>query len=185
MRCAACDSGCANPSLAPASLEKPFATSHVTRASRMQPLGRHARSLAAENREPRFWFLVLIRASTARPLVREARAEQSERERAIEREAKETREESGSLEPTTGGDAGSLACTHVSPAAVMVHKKLDNRIRVLIENQVKNGHRSLFIVVGKKALEQVVVLHQMLAKAQVKARPSVLWCYKKELGFST
>ena len=67
----------------------------------------------------------------------------------------------------------------------MVHKKLDNRIRVLIENQVKNGHRSLFVVVGKKAREQVVVLHQMLAKAQVKARPSVLWCYKKELGFST
>ena len=67
----------------------------------------------------------------------------------------------------------------------MVHKKLDNRIRVLIENQVKNGHRSLFVVVGKKGREQVVVLHQMLSKAQVKARPTVLWCYKKELGFST
>ena len=24
----------------------------------------------------------------------------------------------------------------------------------------------------------------MLSKAAVKARPSVLWCYKKELGFS-
>ena len=24
----------------------------------------------------------------------------------------------------------------------------------------------------------------MLSKAVVKARPSVLWCYKKELGFS-
>ena len=32
---------------------------------------------------------------------------------------------------------------------------------------------------------QVVNLHYILSKATVKARPSVLWCYKKELGFSS
>ena len=32
---------------------------------------------------------------------------------------------------------------------------------------------------------QVVILHHVLCKARVKARPSVLWCYKKELGFSS
>uniref|UniRef100_A0A8C7DSW4 RNA cytidine acetyltransferase n=1 Tax=Oncorhynchus kisutch TaxID=8019 RepID=A0A8C7DSW4_ONCKI len=32
---------------------------------------------------------------------------------------------------------------------------------------------------------QVVILHHMLSKAAVRARPSVLWCYKKELGFSS
>ena len=32
---------------------------------------------------------------------------------------------------------------------------------------------------------QVVILHHMLSKAAVKARPSVLWCFKKELGFSS
>ncbi|KFU85031.1 N-acetyltransferase 10, partial [Chaetura pelagica] len=32
---------------------------------------------------------------------------------------------------------------------------------------------------------QVVILHHMLSKATVRARPSVLWCYKKELGFSS
>ncbi|KAJ0069238.1 hypothetical protein NL108_003160, partial [Boleophthalmus pectinirostris] len=31
----------------------------------------------------------------------------------------------------------------------------------------------------------VVILHHMLSKASVKARPSVLWCYKKDLGFSS
>ncbi|XP_069680446.1 RNA cytidine acetyltransferase isoform X2 [Periplaneta americana] len=31
----------------------------------------------------------------------------------------------------------------------------------------------------------VVILHHMLSKACVKARPNVLWCYKKELGFSS
>jgi len=67
----------------------------------------------------------------------------------------------------------------------MVQKKLDNRLRTLIENGVKARHRSLFVVVGNKGRDQVVILHQMLSKSQVKARPSVLWCYKKELGFST
>lgn len=32
---------------------------------------------------------------------------------------------------------------------------------------------------------QVVVLHHILSKATVSARPSVLWCYKKDLGFSS
>ena len=77
-------------------------------------------------------------------------------------------------------------CRHVcATRGRMVHQKLDNRIRILIENQVKHGHRSLFVILGKKGREQVVLLHQMLSKAQVRARPSVLWCYKKELGFST
>ncbi|KRT79977.1 hypothetical protein AMK59_8143, partial [Oryctes borbonicus] len=70
-------------------------------------------------------------------------------------------------------------------ALKMVRKKIDNRIRVLIENGVKLGHRTLFVVVGDKGRDQVVILHHMLSKAEVKARPSVLWCYKKELGFSS
>lgn len=32
---------------------------------------------------------------------------------------------------------------------------------------------------------QVVNLHYMLSKTVVKARPSVLWCYKKELYLSS
>ncbi|KAK3929460.1 RNA cytidine acetyltransferase [Frankliniella fusca] len=67
----------------------------------------------------------------------------------------------------------------------MVRKKIDNRLRVLIENGVAEGHRTMFVVVGDKGRDQVVILHHMLSKAAVKARPSVLWCYKKELGFSS
>ncbi|XP_076179144.1 RNA cytidine acetyltransferase l(1)G0020 [Ptiloglossa arizonensis] len=67
----------------------------------------------------------------------------------------------------------------------MVRKKIDNRIRILIENGVVTGHRTMFIVIGEKARDQVVLLHHMLSKSVVKARPSVLWCYKKELGFSS
>lgn len=66
----------------------------------------------------------------------------------------------------------------------MPRKKVDNRIRVVIENGVVARHRSMVVVVGEKGRDQVVLLHHMLSKATVKARPSVLWCYKKDLGFS-
>lgn len=82
----------------------------------------------------------------------------------------------------------------------MVKKKIDNRIRVMIENGVKLGHRTMFIIVGDKARDQVSmfgililvlkwnfmdnfpiqvpILYDMLTKSSVRARPSVLWCYK-------
>ena len=67
----------------------------------------------------------------------------------------------------------------------MPRRKVDNRIRTLIENGVETGHRTMFVIVGEKAKDQVVYLHHMLSKTVVKSRPTVLWCYKKELGFSS
>ncbi|KAH9192789.1 hypothetical protein AeNC1_005236 [Aphanomyces euteiches] len=67
----------------------------------------------------------------------------------------------------------------------MVKKKVDARVRTLIENCVKTNHRSFFVLVGDHGKDQVVNLHYILSKTVVKARPKVLWCYKKELGFST
>eukprot|EP00301_Raphidiophrys_heterophryoidea_P001079 c10539_g1_i2.p1 GENE.c10539_g1_i2~~c10539_g1_i2.p1 ORF type:complete len:888 (-),score=260.61 c10539_g1_i2:407-3013(-) len=64
-------------------------------------------------------------------------------------------------------------------------KKVDRRIRQMVESGVKLGHRTMFVIVGDKGKDQVVNLHYMLSKVVVKARPSVLWCYKDELGFST
>ncbi|PAV80268.1 hypothetical protein WR25_16799 [Diploscapter pachys] len=64
-------------------------------------------------------------------------------------------------------------------------KKLDNRIRTLIENGMTTGHRSLFAIVGDKARDQIPILYHILTKSSVSARPSVLWCYKKELSFSS
>lgn len=54
-----------------------------------------------------------------------------------------------------------------------------------MENCVKQQQRSLFVIVGDKGRDQVVNLHYMLSKTVVKARPSVLWCYKKELYLSS
>lgn len=74
-------------------------------------------------------------------------------------------------------------------------KKLDSRIPLLIANCVKTNHRtqfpfpinpgSFFVLVGDRGKDQIVTLHFLLSKARVTARPSVLWCYKKELGFTT
>jgi N-acetyltransferase 10 len=67
----------------------------------------------------------------------------------------------------------------------MPKKKVDERIRTLIENGVKTRNRSFFVIVGDRGKDQAVNLHYLLSKAQVKARPHVLWCYNKDLGFST
>jgi len=67
----------------------------------------------------------------------------------------------------------------------MPQKKVDSRVRTLIENGVKLRERTFLVLVGDRGRDQVVNLHFMLSKAAVKARPSVLWCYKKDLGFST
>lgn len=66
-----------------------------------------------------------------------------------------------------------------------VRKKVDERIRTLIENGVRSRQRSFLVIVGDHGKDQVVNLHYILSKATVKARPPVLWCYNKELGFST
>ncbi|GAB4815551.1 hypothetical protein N2152v2_002597 [Parachlorella kessleri] len=66
-----------------------------------------------------------------------------------------------------------------------MRKKVDPRIRTLVENGVKLRQRSLFVIVGDKGRDQVVNLHYMLSKTVVKARPSVLWCYKRDLYLSS
>ena len=62
-------------------------------------------------------------------------------------------------------------------------KKLDSRISTLITNGLKLSHRSFFVLVGDRGRDQIATLHYILSKSTVKSQ-SVLWCYKKELGFS-
>ena len=65
-------------------------------------------------------------------------------------------------------------------------KKGGFEIRKLIEDNVQHRHRSLFVIIGDHGKDQVVNLHYMLSRAPgVIKRPSVLWCYKQELGFSS
>lgn len=67
----------------------------------------------------------------------------------------------------------------------MVKKKVDSRVRGLIEHNVRKNHRTLLLLVGDHGKDQVENIHKVLSQTRVRARPNVLWCYKKELGFST
>ena len=67
----------------------------------------------------------------------------------------------------------------------MVRKRLDERVRTLIERGVVKNERSILVLVGDHGKDQVPNLHQILSKTSLQQRPNVLWCYKKELGFST
>ncbi|KAK9836541.1 hypothetical protein WJX74_002758 [Apatococcus lobatus] len=66
-----------------------------------------------------------------------------------------------------------------------MRKKVDPRIRTLVDNCVQLHQRGLLVLVGDKGSEQVVNLHYLLSRALVKSRPSVLWCYKKDLEYSS
>lgn len=67
----------------------------------------------------------------------------------------------------------------------IMRKQLDPRIPALIANGVKANHRSFFVMVGDRGRDQVVNLHFLLSQTRVSSRPNVLWCYKKDLGFTT
>lgn len=43
----------------------------------------------------------------------------------------------------------------------MVKKKIDNRIRLMIENGVKLKHRTMFVIVGDKGRDQVCLQNDM------------------------
>lgn len=40
----------------------------------------------------------------------------------------------------------------------MVRRKIDNRIRLMIENGVAGGHRTMFVIVGDKGRDQVMII---------------------------
>lgn len=56
--------------------------------------------------------------------------------------------------------------------------KADSRLKTLIENGCKMGHRSLLVILGSETAEQIMVIHHLMSKA-ANERPSVLWCHKK------
>ncbi len=65
-------------------------------------------------------------------------------------------------------------------------KKIDVRIKKLFESGMKDNHRSFMILIGKRGKPQIVNLHWHLSRCnnENNSLPSVLWCYKDQLGFS-
>ncbi|EEA05591.1 putative ATPase family protein [Cryptosporidium muris RN66] len=63
-------------------------------------------------------------------------------------------------------------------------KKVDSRLKTLLENNIARRQRSLFVIVGDNGRYQVSNFYYLLSN-MLPSKPSVLWCYKKDLGFSS
>ena len=86
-----------------------------------------------------------------------------------------------------GEDTSTPASSDVPvlPDVAPVDVSSDGETTLDLAPDLVKRRRGLFVVVGDKGRDQVVNLHYMLSRAAVKARPSVLWCYKKDLGLSS
>ncbi|GAB65418.1 ATPase [Plasmodium cynomolgi strain B] len=63
-------------------------------------------------------------------------------------------------------------------------KKVDGRIKALVENNVALGQRSMFLVIGDQGKNVVVNFYFLLNRLASRTH-NILWCYKKKLDFST
>jgi hypothetical protein len=75
----------------------------------------------------------------------------------------------------------------------MPGKKVDERLRALLASGLSSRSRSLVVLVGDRGKEQAVNIHALRSKlfaaspptGGARPRTSVLWCYSRDLGFST
>lgn len=72
-----------------------------------------------------------------------------------------------------------------------MRKKISELIRELFERSRLRHHRSIIVVIGDRAKDQVINLYNLWLTIREKnaaanqAKPKILWCYKNELGFSS
>lgn len=85
---------------------------------------------------------------------------------------------------SSGSALNCLCLVYLNSFFFRMKKKVDSRVRQLVESCVASRERCFFVIVGDRAREQVVNIHYLLSKLTA-PKPSVLWCYKKELGFSS
>ena len=68
----------------------------------------------------------------------------------------------------------------------MPRKRVDERLRTLIERGVYTNQRSLILLIGDHGKDQVPNLYNLVSRTSVqKSNAKVLWMYKKDLGFSS
>lgn len=82
--------------------------------------------------------------------------------------------------------SASVASTaRTANGGVTIKRKLDDRVRHLVDNAVHKKHRALLLLVGDRGKDQIVNLHQMVSRANHSAKVNILWCMKKEPDFGS
>ncbi|KAG5481581.1 hypothetical protein LSCM1_05605 [Leishmania martiniquensis] len=79
--------------------------------------------------------------------------------------------------------AGSAHCA--GGGSSIGKRKVDDRIKALIDDVAHHKHRGLILLVGDRAKDQVVNLHLMISRANHNAKVSVLWCMREEPDFGS
>nr|CAJ2470646.1 unnamed protein product [Leishmania braziliensis] len=69
--------------------------------------------------------------------------------------------------------------------ASMVKRKVDDRVKTLIDDVAHHKHRGLILLVGDRAKDQVVNLHLMVSRANHNAKVNILWCMRKDPDFGS
>lgn len=72
-----------------------------------------------------------------------------------------------------------------SVAGMTSRKKIDDRVKNLINDIAQFKHRGLILLVGDRAKDQIVNLHQMVSRANHSAKVNVLWCMRDEPDFGS
>eukprot|EP00331_Platyophrya_macrostoma_P004230 CAMPEP_0176422884 /NCGR_PEP_ID=MMETSP0127-20121128/9978_1 /TAXON_ID=938130 /ORGANISM="Platyophrya macrostoma, Strain WH" /LENGTH=1044 /DNA_ID=CAMNT_0017803777 /DNA_START=105 /DNA_END=3239 /DNA_ORIENTATION=+ len=67
----------------------------------------------------------------------------------------------------------------------MIKRKVDDRIKFIIENAAEKKHRGILLLVGDRAKDQIVNLHHLVSRANHSAKVSMLWCMKREVDFGS
>ncbi|KPA76269.1 hypothetical protein ABB37_08005 [Leptomonas pyrrhocoris] len=83
--------------------------------------------------------------------------------------------------------SASVAASAHSTAGsgAMVKRKVDDRVKTLIDDVARHQHRGLILLVGDRAKDQVVNLHLMISRANHNAKLNVLWCMREDPDFGS
>lgn len=68
---------------------------------------------------------------------------------------------------------------------MMIKRKVDDRVKALIDDVAHKKHRGLVLLVGDRAKDQIVNFHLMVSRANHNAKVSVLWCMKEDPDFGS
>lgn len=66
-----------------------------------------------------------------------------------------------------------------------IKRRVDDRIKLLIDNAASQKHRAVVLLVGDRAKDQIVHLHHMVSRANHSSKVNMLWCMKQDVDFGS
>ncbi len=77
-------------------------------------------------------------------------------------------------------DKSSVITSATTAGGAGGRRKIDDRVKVLLEDCNRKKHRSIFLLLGDRSKDQITSVHAMLSHANHTSRVNVVWCMKNE-----